>query len=141
MKLLDTAIFIYAQGGPHRYYEPCRTIVTQLATDSSDYTIDTEQLQEVLHVYGHRGERDRTFRTFDRIIKLFPQPIPMAAEEVSVAREILERYPVLSPRDASHAAVVSTQRLEGIFTTDAGFSRVQGLSVYDLSALVAEPSC
>ena len=140
MKLLDTAIFIYAQGGPHRYYEPCRALVAQLATDSGDYTIDTELLQEVLHVYGLRGERDRAFRTFDRIIKLFPQPIPMTADEVSVARRVLERYPVLSPRDAIHAAVVSTQHLEGIVTTDAAFGQVQGLSVYDPIALASEPS-
>ena len=140
MKLLDTAIFIYAQGGPHRYYEPCRAIVTQLATDSSDYTIDTELLQEVLHVYGFRGERERAFRTFDRITKLFPQPIPMTVDEVSVAREFLERYPALSPRDAIHVAVVSTQRLEGIVTTDTAFGQVQGLSVYDPIALASKPS-
>ncbi len=140
MKLLDTAIFIYAQGGPHRYYGPCRAIVTQLATDSSDYAIDTELLQEVLHVYGLRGERDRAFRTFDRIIKLFPQPIPMTVDEVSVAREVLERYPALSPRDAIHVAVVSTQHLEGIVTTDAAFDQVRGLSVYDPIALASEPS-
>ena len=140
MKLLDTAIFIYAQGDPHRYYEPCRAIVTQLATDSSDYTIDTELLQEVLHVYGHRGERDRAFRTFDRIIKLFPQPIPMTLEEIVAARQILELYPALSPRDAIHAAVVSTQHLEGIVTTDASFGQVQGLTVYDPTALASEQS-
>ncbi len=140
MKLLDTAIFIYAQGSPHRYYEPCRAIVAQLATDSSDYTIDTELLQEVLHVYGHRGERDRAFRTFDRLIKLFPQPIPMTVDEVSAARELLERYPALSPRDAIHVAVVSTQGLEGIVTTDAAFSQIHGLSVFDPIALASESS-
>ena len=140
LKLLDTSIFIYAQGGPHRYYEPCRAIVARLVTDSSDYIIDTELLQEILHVYGFRGEHDRAFRTFDRIIKLFPQPIPMTVDEVSVAREVLERYPALSPRDAIHAAVVSTQRLEGIVTTDTVFGQVQGLSVYDPIALVSMPS-
>ena len=138
MKLFDTAIFIYAQGGPHRYYEPCRALVAQFATDSSGYTIDTELLQEVLHVYGLRGERDRAFRTFDRIITLFPQPIPMTVDEIAAAREVLEHYPVLSPRDAIHVAVVFTQHLEGIVTTDAAFGQVQGLSVYDPIALVSE---
>jgi len=140
LKLLDTNIFIYAQGRPHRYSEPCRALVAKLGRDSTDYTIDTELLQEVLHVYIIRGERDRAFRTFDRLITLFPQPVPMTAEEASLARQVLERYPVLSPRDAIHVAVVSTQHLEGIVTTDTAFGQVQGLSVYDPIALASESS-
>ena len=113
--------------------------MAQLGVNSGEYTIDTELLQEILHVYTLRGERDRAFRTFDRLITLFPQSIPMTAEEASVAREVLERYPLLSPRDAIHVAVVSTQRLEGIVTTDSAFGQVQGLSVYDPIALTSEP--
>ena len=45
---------------------------------------------------------------------------------------------MLSPRDAIHVAVVSTQHLEGIVTTDAAFGQVQGLSVYDPIALMSE---
>ncbi len=122
------------------YAEPCRALVSELAVDSGGYTIDTELLQEILHVYILRGERDRAFRSFDRLLTLFPQPIPMGGEEASIAREFLERYPALSPRDAVHAAVVFTQGLEGIVTTDAGFGQVQGLTVYDPIASASELS-
>ena len=114
--------------------------MANLVPDSSGYTIDTELLQEVLHVYIHRGERALAFRTFDRLVSLFPQPIPMAAEEALLTRQLLERYPALSPRDAIHAAVVSTQHLEGIVTTDAAFTQVSGLTVYDPIALASDPS-
>lgn len=137
LKLLDTNIFIYAQGGPHRYSEACRFLVARLVPDSGEYTIDTELLQEVLHVYILRGERARAFRTFDRLISLFPQPVPLAAEETLLARQVLERYPALSPRDAIHAAVVSTQHMEGIVTTDAAFTQISGLMVYDPIALAS----
>ena len=137
LKLLDTNIFIYAQGGPHRYFGACRAIVARLVPGSSDYIIDTELLQEVLRVYILRGERARAFRTFDRLLALFPQPVPMAAEVALLARQVLERYPTLSPRDAIHAAVVSTQHLEGIVTTDAAFAQVSGLTVYDPIALAS----
>ena len=96
LKLLDTNIFIYAQGGTHRYYEACRTIVAGLLPDSSGYVIDTEVLQEILHVYSARGERALAFRTFDRLMSLFPQPVPIAAEEARLARQVLERYPALT---------------------------------------------
>ena len=137
LKLLDTSVFIYAQGRPHRYYEPCRDLVERLAEGSGEYTIDVELLQEILHVYTLRGERDRGFRTFDRLMVLFPQPVPIAADEASMARQLLERYPALSPRDAIHVAVVFTQRLEGIVTTDVALGQVQGLVVYDPIALTS----
>lgn len=138
LKLLDANIFIYAQGGQHRYYEACRAIVASMVQDSSEYTVDTELLQEILHVYINRGELARAFRTFDRLISLFPQPIPIAAEEALAARQVLERYPALSPRDAIHAAVVSTHHLEGIVTTDTAFNQISGLTVYDPIALAPE---
>ncbi|MBI2916470.1 MAG: type II toxin-antitoxin system VapC family toxin [Chloroflexi bacterium] len=138
MKLLDTSIIIYAQGRPHRYYEPCRALVARLVNGSDEYGVDTELLQEVLHVYGLRGERARAFRTFDRLITLFPRPFPITAEEMSLARQLFEQYPVLSSRDAIHIAVVFTQRLEGIVTTDAAFGAVQGVTVYDPLTLTSE---
>ena len=108
--------------------------------DSDDYAIDVELLQEILHVYTLRGERDRAFRTFDRLMALFPRPIPMTFEEVTVGRQVLERYPVISPRDALHVAAVVTQGLEGIVTTDMAFGRIEGLVVYDPADLTSEPS-
>ena len=135
LKLLDTNIFIYAQGRPHRYSEACRTLVARMGPESGEFTIDIELLQEILHVYIHRGERGRAFRTFDRLMSLFPRPVPLAAEEALLSRQILERYPALSPRDAIHAAVVSTQQLEGIVTTDAALIQVSGLTVFDPIAL------
>jgi predicted nucleic acid-binding protein len=138
LKLLDTSVFIYAQGKPHRYREPCRVLVERLAKGSGEYTIDVELLQEILHVYTLRGERGRAFRTFDRLMALFPQPVPIAAGESSMARQLLERYPALSARDAVHVAVVFTRRLEGIVTTDVALSHVQGLVSYDPIALASD---
>ena len=57
-----------------------------------------------------------------------------------LARQVLERYLALSPRDAIHAAVVTTQHLEGIVTTDAAFAQVSGLTVYNPITLASEPS-
>ena len=140
LKLLDTNIFIYAQGGPNRLFGACRAIVASLGSDSSEYTIDTELLQEILRVYNLRGERARAFRTFDRLISLFPQPLPLAAEESLLARAFLERYPALTLRDAIHAAVVSTHHLEGIVTTDPAFAQIQGLTIFNPISMESEIS-
>ena len=138
MILLDTNIFIYAHGRPHRYKEPCRLLLARIGDTATEYNIDVELLQEIMHVYSSRGAREFGLEIFDILVELFPDPLPIGRTEMVAARRILERYPVLSPRDAIHVAVVSTQRLEGIVTTDAAFGRVQGLSVYDPIALASE---
>ena len=131
MKLLDTSIFIYAQGGPHAYREPCLSLVSKLTNTSSDYVIDVELLQEILHVYGVRGELPLALRTFDRLLTLFPQPMAIGREEMVVARNLLERHQGLSSRDAIHAALVLFHELEGIVTTDRAFGQIPGVVAYD----------
>ena len=139
MRLLDTNIFIYAHGGPHPYKEPCRLLLAGIGETAVEYNIDVELLQEIMHVYDARGARGFGLEIFDILVDLFPGPLPIGRDEIVVARRLLDEYPLISPRDAVHAAVVFTQRLEGIVTTDAAFGRVRGLSVYDPIALSTEP--
>ncbi len=131
MKLIDTSVFVYAQGRPHPYRESCLALVSKLTDLPSDYAIDVELLQEVLHVYSVRGERPVALSTFDRLLTLFPYPIVIQREEMVVARGLLERHQGLSSRDAIHAAVVFTQGFEGIITTDRVFGQIPELVAYD----------
>ena len=102
-----------------------------MASISQEYNIDVELLQEILHVYASRGDSAFGFAIFDILMEIFHNPLPIGRSEIILSRQILERNPGLSPRDAIHAAVVSTQRLEGIVTTDAAFAQVNGLTVFD----------
>ena len=74
-------------------------------------------------------------------MSLFPQPVPIASAEASLARWILESYTGLSLRHAIHAAVVTTQHLNGIVTADTAIAQVRGLTVFDSIALASELSC
>jgi predicted nucleic acid-binding protein len=136
----DTNIFIYALGRPHRHKEPCRRLVAQIGDSDSNYYIDVELLQEILHVYDGRGDRAFGLAVFDILAALVPNLLPIGRSEILLSRQILERYPALSPRDAIHAAVVSTHHLEGIVTTDAAFTQVGGLMVYDPISLAVDLS-
>ena len=131
MKLLDTNIFLYAAGRSHPYKDPCAHLLQEAAGRVGEYAIDAELLQEVLYVYGLRGERARGYAAFDDLIAAFPDPIPIGKAEVVEGRRLLESFPALSPRDAIHAAVVTTLALEGIITTDRAFRKVRGLAVFD----------
>ena len=135
MKLLDTNVVVYAIGGPHPYMEPCQRLLQDVARGSNDYAIDVELLQEVVHIYSYRVRRQEAIYVFDRLIRLFPHPLPVREEEVKHARVLLERYERLSPRDAIHLAVAFTQGLEGVVTTDRDMTRVEGVACFDPATL------
>lgn len=138
MKLLDTNIVIYAFGGYHRYREPCRRLFREIAEGSTAYTIDVELLQELLHVYLSRAQKGVAFHVFDRLIKVFPNPIPIGRTEVLTARSLLERHTGLSPRDAIHAAVTLTAGLEGVVTTDTAMAQAQEVACFDPLGLYSQ---
>ena len=136
MKLLDTNVFIYAQGGPHPYREPCRAVLA--GADPEAYGVDVETLQEILDVYARRGQRRIALVTVADVLDSFPDPFPISRREIEEAAAIVDAHPRLSPRDAIHAAVVLAYGLEGTVSTDRAFDRVAGLIRFDPIALSPE---
>ena len=138
MKLLDTNVIVYAVGRPHRYKQPCTRPLQDVADGDGNYGVDTELLQEILYLYTARGERRLGLSTYSDLLLMFPDPFPIAREEIALAHELLTRYPNLLPRDAIHAAVVRANDLEGIVSADKVFDVVDNLSRFDPVALYPE---
>ncbi|MBI4287342.1 MAG: type II toxin-antitoxin system VapC family toxin [Chloroflexi bacterium] len=130
MKLLDTNIVVYAFGGPHPYRDPCRRLFEDIARGNSGYQIDVALLQEVLYVYSYRAERAHALELFDRLLKIFPDPLPFREAEVRKARELLGKYGRLSPRDAVHLAVALAQDVEAVVTADEDMFQVSEVTCY-----------
>ena len=131
MKLIDANVIIYSMGQEHPYKKACEQIIRQVSEGSHDFVMDAETLQEVLHVFDYRRERAIGIETVRRLLTLFPRVIPITSREIELALAIFSRHPGLAPRDAVHAAVVQTQMLEGIITTDRAFREIPGLVVFD----------
>lgn len=119
MKLLDTNIIMYPVGKPHLYKAPCQVIFKKAASNATEFNIDTELCQELLYVYGRRGERKQGLKTVESLIELFPNVFPM------------DKYPNLIARDAIHAAVVLVNGLEGIVSVDKVFGEIKGLKRFE----------
>ncbi len=132
MRLIDTNVVIYAAGKAHPLQEEARKVLDQVGEGTLQAIIDTEVLQEILHVYYARRERTKGFDTIDDLLVLFPNPIPIGREEIETARDLMRAHSFLSARDAIHAAVVQTHDLEGIITADKVFDRIKGLKRFDL---------
>ncbi|HEX9822965.1 MAG TPA: type II toxin-antitoxin system VapC family toxin [Actinomycetota bacterium] len=131
MKLLDTAVFLYAQGRPHRYREPCLAVLAEARAQPEAYVVDSEALQELLYVYGRRGDREFGVHAVEEALVAFPDPLPITRREIEEGARIFRTYPQLSARDSVHAAVTLTHGLEGIVATDRGFDKVAGVTRFD----------
>ncbi len=131
MKLLDTNVFVYAQGKPHPYRQPCRSVLEQAELQPDAYGVDVEALQELLDVYSRRRQRELAVQTVSDVLDSFANPLPVTRREIEEAAEIVAAYSQLSPRDAIHAAVCRTYELEGIVSTDGAFDHVSGLVRFD----------
>ena len=64
---------------------------------------------------------------YDLARKVFPVTIPIDDEVTDRARELMNDIPRLIARDAVHAAVVLTRKLDGIATFDRDFDGIRGV--------------
>jgi predicted nucleic acid-binding protein len=131
LKLIDANVLIYARGGPHPYREPCRRLLADVEADREDANVDAEALQEVMHVYWHRKQYERGLDYLERLLVVFPAPLPVTGDIIGATREILAAHPALSPRDAIHAAVVLNHRLEAIISADRAFDQISEIKRLD----------
>ena len=131
MKLIDANVILYSLGTEHPYKEACDLILNSVSRNTEEYALDAEVLQEVMYVLGRLGSRDEAIIRTRDLLDAFNLIIPIGADEIRAAVHFYERYPVLSARDAIHAAVVITHRLEGIVSTDKGFDVAPEINRYD----------
>jgi predicted nucleic acid-binding protein len=128
MWLIDTNVFIYAAGKPHPHQEGSLKILEKSLTNPQEYNIDTEILQEILHVYHNRKEKNKGMELVENILRMFPQPFPISAKDILKCCAILKKYEI-NVRDALHAAVIENHNLEGIITYDKHFYLVKEFKV------------
>ena len=136
MLLLDANIPMYAEGGDHRYQQPCRRVMELAKANSSAYCLNTEILQEILYVYFSRGETDRGIRVTGDLVGMFQTIIPITVAEITTAMQLMSQSRALASRDAIHAAVFE-HGLEGIVSADQDYDRIPGLRRFDPIALAA----
>jgi predicted nucleic acid-binding protein len=131
LKLIDANVLVYARGAPHPYRDACRNLLAEVEAGRDEANVDTEILQEIVHVYWYRRRLERGLDYLDRLLVLFPTPFPVTGEIITTARYILADHPQLQPRDAIHAAVVLNQSLEAIISADRAFDEIADIKRLD----------
>ena len=127
MILVDTNVIMYAAGAEHPHKRPSIALLERVARGDLEATIDAEALQEILHRYRAIGRWEDGRRVYDLARQLFRNVVPVTAEVLDRARRILDTDRRIMARDALHAAVVLTERLDAVCSYDRDFDRIKGI--------------
>ena len=127
MILVDANVLMYAAGAAHPHKAPSVAFLRRVAEGEVEATIDAEILQELLHRYRSIGRWEEGRRVYDLTRTLFPTVVPVTAEVMDRARELMDGDETLLARDALHAAVVLTEGYEALCSFDGDFDGIQGI--------------
>jgi uncharacterized protein len=125
--LLDSAVALYAFGGPSSYKASCEEVMRRVATDALDAYASVEMVQEFVH---HRLLRhgDHTKAATDgydlaAMIKL----LDFDAAVLEVSLDLIGRGHNVRGRDAVHAATALLYGIETIISPDPAFDGIAGI--------------
>lgn len=127
MILVDANVLMYAAGAAHPHKAPSVAFLRRVAEGEVEAAIDAEILQELLHRYRSIGRWEEGRRVYDLTRTLFPTVVPVTAEVMDRARELMDGDETLLARDALHAAVVLTEGFEALCSFDGDFDGIQGI--------------
>lgn len=131
LHFIDANVPMYAAGAEHPLKEPCLVILRSIAGGELAAVTDVEVCQEILHRYTALGEREQALHVTRLFLKLVPEVLPIAKEDLLLGLEMHQRYPSLQARDSLHAAVMRNNDIRFIVSADRHFDQVEGIERID----------
>lgn len=127
MIFIDSNIPMYLVGAPHRHKTEAQILLERLIADGRRLVTDAEVLQEILHRYAAIERRDAIRPALRVTLDIVDEVIPIGAEEVRRAAEIVENPMQMSARGALHIAVMERHGIRAILSFDEDFDRWPGI--------------
>jgi predicted nucleic acid-binding protein len=119
---------MYLVGAAHPHKIDAQRWVEKLISERQRLVTDAEVLQEILHRYIAVSRRDAIQATFDSLLAIVDEVLPVDRSTVERAKQIVLGYQRLSARDAIHLAVMEQHGIEQILTFDTGFDIFPGIT-------------
>lgn len=127
---IDSNVFLYAIGAPHRYRDACRALLEATAERRLRGEVGVEVLQEVVHHRRRRGDPEATSRA-RQAAAICLAVHELTPEDMVAALGLIDRHPELPTRDALHAATALQRGMTVVVSADADFDVVPGLRRVD----------
>lgn len=127
MIFVDTNVFMYAVGREHPLREPAREFFLEHVDSGEALVSSAEVLQELLHAYVPVNRLE----TLDAALTLAHARLgsiwAVDADDVELARALIDRHPSLGARDLLHLACCERRGVTRVHTYDralaAAFAR------------------
>ena len=131
--MLDTNVPMYAACSAHAYKLSCAWVINEIAEDDLAAVVDTETIQEILYRFGGAGQWDTAIKMATDLISIATDIYPVRPSDTALCIELCRQYGPrgLPVRDLLHVAVMQTNGLDTIISTDKHFDRIAGIHRLD----------
>jgi predicted nucleic acid-binding protein len=135
--LLDVNVPMYAAGQAHPYKEACVWVMTEVAEGRLPVAIDAEAVQEILYRYGELQQWETGLTLASSLLDLAPTVYPVSLDVVRLTLDLFRQYAPqgIKARDLIHVAVMRSQGLTRIISTDRHFDQIADIVRVDPQAL------
>ena len=118
MIFVDANVFMYAVGKPHPLQSPAQQFFDESTRNRKTLFTSAEVIQELMHVYL-RMKRPHTLDSALELVAGAGVEIwPLKEADVTLARQLHDRHPNLTPRALCHLASCRRRGVNEIMTFD-----------------------
>ena len=128
MIFVDSNVPMYLVGAAHPHKTVAERRLTAFVAGGERLVTSAEVLQEILHRFVAIDRRDAIQPAFDALLGVVDEVFDIRPADVNRARDLVLGHRQISARDALHAAVMSRERVTRIFSFDAGFDQLPGIT-------------
>lgn len=130
---LDTNIFMYAAGKPHKFKEPCVAILSKVASGNLSAAVDAEVFQEIMYRYHHINLADKGVDLAWSMVDIGIDVLPVTKKDIEISLYYYQKYRKwgVSPRDIIHVATMLNNGIEKITSVDKHFDVIEEVNRID----------
>ncbi len=127
MIFVDTNVFMYAVGRAHPLKRAAREFLVEANRAAILLCTSAEVVQELAHAYLRVSRPDAFDEALTVIAGFGVEVWPLEFDDVTLARQLHERYPQLDARDLCHLACCRRRGVNEIKTFDQDLHAVAGV--------------
>ena len=121
---IDTNVFMYAVGRAHPLRDPARDFFVECNRNRTPLCTSAEVLQELAHAYLPVARPRTLDAAMSLIVRSRVEVWPLELEDVTLARQLHERFPTLGVRDLCHLASCRRRGVSEVKTFDRALEAV-----------------
>lgn len=122
MIFVDTNVFMYAVGRAHPLKEEARTFFVEALESDTALATSAEVAQELIHAYVPVQRLGTLDAALELVRGSTVEIWPLEAEDVELARSLVDRHPALGARDLLHRASCLRREVTRVRTFDRGLA-------------------